>query len=139
MRPPPSLPGNDMLPIRQMIDRADRMLDWDYMVHAIERAAPNHEPGRRTGYHGLTYGFLGGDTLQRLADTAENLTGLLRTVARSLGVDFDLGSPMAAEQRGDPAPRWIRWGLGSRREAVLEKSRRPPRAAPVREQAERVL
>ncbi len=26
--------------IRQMIDRADRMLDWDYMVRAIERTAP---------------------------------------------------------------------------------------------------
>ncbi len=328
--------------IRQMIDRADRMLDWDYMVHAIERAAPIHEPGRRTGYHGLTYGFLvgeilqritgksfprlveqelaaplgldgcyvgapkdqlhraatlmwpergwllenmpSGDTLQRLGDTAESLTGLLRTVARSVGVDFDLGSLMAAlaprgisdfdfgahetlqnpipagngiftarslarvyaalaeggeidgvrilsrhtlaramerqaktqglavlpfdmrwrlgyhgiattrgfsssafghfgfggsgawadpsrrlsvamvvnsgmgtpfgdlrlvriggaalaaaEHRGDPAPRWIRWGLGSRREAVLEKSRPAPGAAPVRERTERVL
>jgi CubicO group peptidase (beta-lactamase class C family) len=53
--------------IRQMIDRADRMLDWDYMVHALERTAPVHKPGERSGYHGLTYGFLVGEILQRLS------------------------------------------------------------------------
>ena len=52
--------------IRQMIDRADRMLDWDYMVKAIERTAPIHKPGTRTGYHGLTYGFLVGELLRRV-------------------------------------------------------------------------
>jgi CubicO group peptidase (beta-lactamase class C family) len=30
--------------IRRMIDRADRMLDWEYMVRAIERAAAPHPP-----------------------------------------------------------------------------------------------
>ncbi|MBW2292031.1 MAG: beta-lactamase family protein [Deltaproteobacteria bacterium] len=140
--------------IRQMIDRADRMLDWDYMVHAIERTAPIHRPGRRTGYHGLTYGFLvgeilhritglsfpdlverelavplgldgcyvgapqeqlhraatlmwpepgrllkrfpGGATLKRVEEVAESLTGPVRTVSRTLGVDFDLGSLVSA-------------------------------------------
>ena len=52
--------------IRQMIDRADRMLDWDYMIRAIERAAPIHEPGTRTGYHGLTFGYIVGEILQRV-------------------------------------------------------------------------
>jgi len=52
--------------IRQMIDHADRMLDWKHMIHAIERTAPAHEPGTRTGYHGLTYGFLVGEVLQRV-------------------------------------------------------------------------
>jgi CubicO group peptidase (beta-lactamase class C family) len=53
--------------IRQMIDHADRMLDWEHMVRAIERAEPVHPPGRRTGYHGLTYGFLVGEILQRVS------------------------------------------------------------------------
>ena len=52
--------------IRQMIDHADQMLDWDHMVHAIERTEPIHEPGARTGYHGLTYGFLVGEILHRV-------------------------------------------------------------------------
>lgn len=52
--------------IRQMVDHADRMLDWDYMIHAIERTEPAHAPGERTGYHGLTYGYLVGEILQRV-------------------------------------------------------------------------
>ena len=52
--------------IRQMVDDADRMLDWSYMIRAIERATPIHPPGERTGYHGLTYGFLVGEILQRV-------------------------------------------------------------------------
>ncbi len=56
--------------IRQMIDRAERMLDWDYMIRAIERTAPAHPPGERTGYHGLTFGYLVGEILQRVTGEA---------------------------------------------------------------------
>jgi CubicO group peptidase (beta-lactamase class C family) len=52
--------------IRQMIDRAERMLDWPYMIRAIERTPAVHKPGERSGYHGLTYGFLVGEILQRV-------------------------------------------------------------------------
>jgi CubicO group peptidase (beta-lactamase class C family) len=55
--------------IRQMVDSAARMLDWEYMVHAIERAQPIHEPGMRTGYHGLTFGFVVGEILRRVTGT----------------------------------------------------------------------
>ena len=54
--------------IRQMIDDASCMLDWVYMVKAIEQAEPVHPPGERTGYHGLTYGFLVGEILQRVTN-----------------------------------------------------------------------
>jgi CubicO group peptidase (beta-lactamase class C family) len=62
--------------IRQMIDHADRMLDWDYMVRAIEEARPLHPPGARTGYHGLTFGFLVGEILQRV--TGRSFAELVR-------------------------------------------------------------
>jgi len=55
--------------IRQMVDDAGRMLDWDYMIHAIEEAEPVHPPGERTGYHGLTYGYLVGEILHRVTGT----------------------------------------------------------------------
>jgi CubicO group peptidase (beta-lactamase class C family) len=72
--------------IRQMIDRADRMLDWDYMVHAIERTRPVHTPGMQTGYHGLTYGFLVGEILQRV--TGKSFPELVREeLAEPLGLD----------------------------------------------------
>ena len=85
--------------IRQMIDRADRMLDWDYMVHAIERTAPIHEPGTRTGYHGLTYGFLVGEILQRV--TGRTFPRLVQDeLVRPLGLDgMYVGAPDEALPR----------------------------------------
>jgi CubicO group peptidase (beta-lactamase class C family) len=79
--------------IRQMIDRADRMLDWNYMIRAIERAAPIHEPGTRTGYHGLTYGFLVGEILQRV--TGKSFSQLVQEeIAQPLGLDgMYIGAP----------------------------------------------
>jgi len=79
--------------IRQMIDGADRMLDWDYMIHAIEQAEPVHEPGTRTGYHGLTFGYLVGEILQRVTGTgfAELVR---RELAEPLGLDgLYVGAP----------------------------------------------
>ena len=59
-----------------MIDTADRMLDWEHMVEAIEQTEPIHPPGERTGYHGLTYGYLVGEILQRV--TGESFPDLVR-------------------------------------------------------------
>ena len=85
--------------IRQMIDHADRMLDWDYMVKAIERAEPIHPPGERTGYHGLTYGFLVGEVLQRV--TGESFSSLVeREIAGPLGLDgMYVGAPDEVHDR----------------------------------------
>jgi CubicO group peptidase (beta-lactamase class C family) len=79
--------------IRQMIDRADRMLDWDHMIHAIERATPLHPPGMRTGYHGLTYGFLVGELVQRV--TGKRFPDLVQElIAEPLGLDgMYVGAP----------------------------------------------
>ncbi|MGH0037055.1 MAG: serine hydrolase domain-containing protein [Myxococcota bacterium] len=79
--------------IRQMIDRADRMLDWEYMIHAIERSEPAHPPGERTGYHGLTYGYLVGEILRRVTGTP--FPELVRKeLAKPLGLDgMFVGAP----------------------------------------------
>ena len=98
--------------IRQMIDRADRMLDWDYMVKAIERAAPIHKPGARTGYHGLTYGFLVGELLRRV--TGRTFPELVRSeIAEPLELDgMYVGAPReainrAAELIWPQQPEWL--------------------------------
>jgi CubicO group peptidase (beta-lactamase class C family) len=85
--------------IRQMIDRADRMLDWEYMVRAIERAEPVHAPGERTGYHGLTYGYLVGEIAQRV--TGRAFTELVRDeIAAPLALDgCFIGAPTAELHR----------------------------------------
>jgi CubicO group peptidase (beta-lactamase class C family) len=79
--------------IREMVDHATRMLDWAYMVRAIERSVPAHRPGARTAYHGLTYGFIVGELIQRI--TGEKFSDLIRTeIAEPLGLDgFYIGTP----------------------------------------------
>ncbi len=85
--------------IRQMIDRADRMLDWEYVIHAIERAEPVHEPGARTGYHGLTFGYLVGEVLRRI--TGVEFSELVRKeLADPLELDgLYVGAPAEALPR----------------------------------------
>lgn len=58
--------------VRQMVDHAERMLDRDYMIKSIEESSPVHEPGTRMGYHGLTYGYLVGEIIERV--TGENFS-----------------------------------------------------------------
>jgi CubicO group peptidase (beta-lactamase class C family) len=124
--------------IRQMIDRAERMLDWDYMIHAIERTPPLHPPGERTGYHGLTFGYLVGEIAQRV--TGRPFAQLVQDeIARPLGLDgMYIGAPeevlsraarLMHARRGVLAPslplvpadltRWLRRGGAFAVERVL--------------------
>ena len=79
--------------IRQMIDHVDRMLDWEHMIAAIEQTWPAHVPGARTGYHGLTFGFLVGEIIQRVS--GEKFSDLVqKEIARPLGLDgLFIGAP----------------------------------------------
>ena len=79
--------------IRQMIDHVDRMLDWKHMIEAIEQTRPAHPPGTRTGYHGLTYGFLVGEIVQRVS--GKKFANLVQSeIARPLGLDgLFIGAP----------------------------------------------
>ncbi|MGI9287357.1 MAG: serine hydrolase domain-containing protein [Pseudomonadales bacterium] len=79
--------------IRQMIDRAPRMLDWEHMIEAIEKATPAHQPGARTGYHGLTYGFVVGELVQRVS--GKKFSDLVQSeIAEPLGLDgLYIGTP----------------------------------------------
>lgn len=85
--------------IRQMIDDASRMRDWGYMVNALERAEPIHVPGERTGYHGLTYGFLVGEILQRV--TGKRFSDLVQQeIVQPLGLDgMFVGAPASELHR----------------------------------------
>lgn len=91
--------------IRQMIDHADRMLDWEYMIHAIERATPVHPPGARTGYHGLTYGYLVGEILRRVTGKPFS-----RLVQDELVAPLDLdGMYIGAPKRALPRAAQLIW------------------------------
>jgi len=42
-------------------------LDWDYMVQLIENEKPFWEPGKETGYHMMTTGWLIGEVIRRVS------------------------------------------------------------------------
>ena len=52
--------------IRALVDDAQHMLDWNYMVGALANTVPMHPPGTAHGYHALTYGWLVGELAQRV-------------------------------------------------------------------------
>ena len=62
--------------IRAMIDDAMLMTDWDQMISVLENASPTHAPGEEHGYHGLTFGWLIGEILQRA--TGKTFAALLK-------------------------------------------------------------
>lgn len=79
--------------VRQMVDHARRLLDWEHMIGAIERARPIHPPGTRTGYHGITFGFLVGELVRRVSGMAFS-EAVQDAVARPLGVEgLHIGAP----------------------------------------------
>ncbi len=108
--------------IRQMIDHIDRMMDWDHMIEAIERTMPAHAPGERTGYHGLTFGFLVGEILQRVS--GKKFSDLVQAeIAKPLKLDgLYIGAPEKAIKRAaqlifpDTTQRLSQTSLGSRLE-----------------------
>lgn len=72
--------------MRTLVDHARQMLDWTYMVTALERAEPAYEPGTRHGYHALTYGWLAGELIRRVSGRPV-ARFVEEELARPLGLD----------------------------------------------------
>ena len=72
--------------IRNLVDSAERMLDWEYMTRQLAAAAPAHRPGEYSAYHALTYGWLVGEVIQRV--TGRELSDLVqKEIAEPLELD----------------------------------------------------
>jgi CubicO group peptidase (beta-lactamase class C family) len=85
--------------IRSLIDDASRMTDWEYMTDRLAAARPVHRPGVMHGYHGLTYGWLLGELIQRV--TGQPFAQVLKEqLADPLGLDgLYVGLPQEAFAR----------------------------------------
>ena len=85
--------------LRQMLDHAEQMLDWEYVTAAIAKAEPVHPPGERSGYHGLSYGFIVGEIIQRV--TGQPFSQVVQAeLAVPLGLDgLYIGAPEEALSR----------------------------------------
>lgn len=53
--------------IRSLIKDANEMRNWNHMLQIMEHAAPIHVPGEHNGYHALTYGWLVGGLVEKVA------------------------------------------------------------------------
>ncbi|MFE9450450.1 serine hydrolase domain-containing protein [Streptomyces sp. NPDC006739] len=91
-----------------------QLYDWELTTARLAATEPWWEPGTRSGYHALTYGFLVGEVVRRVSGLLPGAF-LEREVTGPLGIDFTVGLP---EKESGRAARLVR-----------------PRAAPAGEQA----
>jgi len=100
--------------VRHLVDNPLDLLDHDTMAAALAAARPVHEPGRASGYHAFTYGWLAGELVRRT--TGKTLGAFVRTeIAEPLGLDgCFIGTPasefarVAARPSLGPEPRAAR-------------------------------
>lgn len=72
------------------------LADWDKMTSVIAGTEPWWEPGTKTGYHGLTWGYIVGEIVRRA--TGKPISQVLREdVAEPLGIadELYLGVPVS--------------------------------------------
>lgn len=111
--------------IRDIIDDARRMLDWEYMTAALAAATPAAIPVGATAYQALTYGYVVGELIRRVSGKPVPQF-LADELAAPLGLDgLYIGAPASELHR---AARLI--GTLARRprtpahEAEMERQRR---------------
>ncbi len=74
------------------------LLDWEKITGLLAAQEPLWEPGTRTGYHAVTFGYLVGEVIRRVSGQtvgqflATQVTGLL-------GAEFWIGLPAGQEHR----------------------------------------
>lgn len=109
---------------------AAALLDFDAMAARMESEQPIWRPGSRHGYHAITFGWLVGEVIRRVAgDTVGAF--FRRNVAEPLGIDFWIGLPGSHERRvaetvmENSGPR----GMSSHFSAALERGGAPQIAA----------
>ncbi|MFF3464232.1 serine hydrolase domain-containing protein [Streptomyces sp. NPDC001984] len=70
----------------------EQLYDWELTTARLAATQPWWEPGSRSGYHALTYGFLVGEVVRRISGLLPGAF-LEREVTGPLGIDFTIGLP----------------------------------------------
>ncbi|MEU5538017.1 serine hydrolase domain-containing protein [Streptomyces sp. NPDC020362] len=69
-----------------------QLYDWELTTARLAATEPWWEPGTRSGYHALTYGFLVGEVVRRVSGLRPGAL-LQQEVTGPLGIDFTIGLP----------------------------------------------
>ncbi|GGR95982.1 serine hydrolase [Streptomyces humidus] len=78
----------------------EQLYDWELTTARLAATEPWWEPGTRSGYHALTFGFLVGEVVRRVSGLLPGAF-LEREVTGPLGVDFAIG--LAEKEAGRAA------------------------------------
>ncbi|MEW2257459.1 serine hydrolase domain-containing protein [Streptomyces sp. NPDC047869] len=70
----------------------EQLYDWELTTARLAATEPWWEPGTRSGYHALTWGFLVGEVVRRVSGLRPGAF-LEREVTGPLGLDFTIGLP----------------------------------------------
>ena len=102
--------GKDELPVRYLLSHRaglptlrkpmpdESLYDWEAMTSALAAETPWWEPGTKQGYHAVTYGFLVGEVIRRVAGrTAGQM--FREDIAEPLEADFQIGLPASEDGR----------------------------------------
>ncbi|MEU5275566.1 serine hydrolase domain-containing protein [Streptomyces asoensis] len=96
--------GKDRVPVRYLLSHRaglaglrephslEQLYDWELTTARLAATEPWWEPGTRSGYHALTYGFLVGEVVRRVSGLLPGAF-LEREVTGPLGIDFTIGLP----------------------------------------------
>ena len=94
--------GKEKLPVRYLLShraglpavrkplQATDLFNWDTMCAAFAAQEPWWEPGKKHGYHALSFGFLVGEVIRRITGKSPG-TYLRDELARPLGLDCHIG------------------------------------------------
>lgn len=96
--------GKQSLPVRYLLShtsglagwdkkfRSKKLYDWDLMVELLAAQKPWWQPGTKSGYHTITFGYLLGELIRRITKKSIG-TFFQEEVAVPLGADFYIGLP----------------------------------------------
>ena len=86
------------LPALRTKVKKDGFLDWDYMVQLLENEKPFWKPGKETGFHMITTGWVIGEVIRRV--TGKSLGEFFNNELREpYGLNYWIGLPEAENER----------------------------------------
>lgn len=82
------------------LENLENVTEWEKGLRYVENAVPAYEPGTKTGYHALTYGWIVGGIIEKA--TGRHIQEVIREeIAKPLGLEDEMyvGIPDGVEDR----------------------------------------